>query len=70
MCAGRTGIDIDGFPRLQALEEMMSKRPGVDRGKHVPKKLKVKEMSKEEMDEKLKATSDWVMKGMKDNEKK
>jgi glutathione S-transferase len=65
MWAGWTGIDIDDFPRLKAWEDMMSKRSGVDRGKDVPKKLKVKEMSKGELDKEFKATSDWVMKGMK-----
>jgi glutathione S-transferase len=67
MWAGWTGIDIDDLPQLKAWEDMMSKRPGVDRGKDVPKKLKVKEMSKEELDKELKATRDWVMKGMKDD---
>jgi glutathione S-transferase len=67
MWAGWTGIVIDDLPQLRAWEDMMSKRPGVDRGKDVPKKLKVKEMSKEELDKELKATRDWVMKGMKDD---
>jgi glutathione S-transferase len=70
MWAGWTGVDLEDFPRLKAWEEMMSKRPGVDRGKDVPKKMKVKEMSKEEMNKELKATSDWVMKGMKDDANK
>lgn len=70
MWAGWTGVDIEEFPRLKAWEEMMSKRPGVDRGKDVPKKMSVKELSKEEMDKEQKATSDWVMKGMKDDSKK
>ena len=49
MGAAWTGLDIEDFPRLKAWEEMMSKRPGVDRGKDVPTKWRVKEMSKEEM---------------------
>jgi hypothetical protein len=49
---------------------MMSKRPGVDRGKDVPKKMRVKDMSKEEMDKESKAANDWVMKGMKADAKK
>ncbi len=48
----------------------MSKRPGVDRGKDVTEKMKVKDVGKGEMNKELQATSDWVMKGMKDDSKK
>jgi glutathione S-transferase len=70
MWATWTGIDIDDFTRLKAWEEMMLKRPGVDRGKDVPKKMKVNDMRREEMEKALKATSDWVMKGTKNDAKK
>jgi glutathione S-transferase len=70
MWAAWTGIDIDDFPRLKAWEEMMSKRPGVDRGKDVLQKMKVKDMRREEMEKALKATSDWIIKGMNDDAKK
>ncbi|ERF73779.1 hypothetical protein EPUS_08577 [Endocarpon pusillum Z07020] len=65
MSAAYTGLDIEEFPRLKAWVEMMLKRPGVDRGKDVPTKWRVTEMSKEEM----KAISDWMMKSMKDDSK-
>lgn len=70
MSARWTGLDLDHFPRLKAWEEMMSKRPAVSRGKDVPTKMKVKDMSEEEMEDAQRATSDWVMKGMKDDAKK
>lgn len=68
--AGWTGVEINDYPQLKAWEEMMSKRPGVDRGKDVPTELKVKKMSKEEMDAEVKKISDWVLKGMEDDSKK
>lgn len=48
----------------------MSKRPGVDRGKDMPKRMRVKEMGKEEMNKEWKTTRDWLMKGMKNDSKK
>lgn len=67
MWAALTGVDIHEFPSLKAWEEMMSKRAGVDRGKDVPEKLKIKDLSKEDIERKSKATSAWVLEGMKKN---
>ena len=67
MSARWTGLDLEEFPRLKTWEEMMLKRPGVDRGKAVPTKMKVKDMSQVEMDEALKAASHWIIKGMNDD---
>jgi hypothetical protein len=41
-----------------------------DRGKDVAKKMKVKDMRREEMEKALKATSDWVTKSTKNDAKK
>ena len=44
MCSGWAGVDIDEFPNLKAWDERMLKRPGVERGRHVPSQHRIKEM--------------------------
>lgn len=37
-----TGIDMDEFPAIQKWEQVLSARPGISRGFHVPKELAIK----------------------------
>ena len=43
-------MDIDEFPHLKAWDDRMLARPGVEKGRHVPSRHRVKEMSKEEVE--------------------
>jgi glutathione S-transferase len=72
MYAGWAGVDIDEFPHVKAWEEMMSARPGVERGCSVPKPLKIKELmkDKEAMERKARESSKWIVEGMKEDEVK
>lgn len=72
MSAAWAGIEIDEFSHLKAWEEMMMKRDGVERGRHVPSPHRIKEMMKDkEAVEKHAAQSRaWVQEGMKSDAKK
>jgi glutathione S-transferase len=72
MSAAWADIEIDEFPHLKAWEEMMMKRDGVERGRHVPSPHSIKEMMKDkEAVEKHAAQSRaWVQEGMKSDTKK
>jgi len=72
MSAGWAGIEIDEFPHLKAWEEMMMKREGVEKGRHVPSPHRIKEMMKDkEAVERHEAQSRaWVQEGMKGDAKK
>ena len=67
--AGWAGVNIDEFPTLKKWEEMMTARPGVEKGSAVPKKLNIKERMKDEktMDEYAKGASKWIQDGMKED---
>lgn len=67
--AGWAGVDIEEFPNVKAWEEKMTARPGVDKGKDIPKKLKIKERLKDPKfaEEYAKKASGWIMQGMKED---
>ena len=58
---------MDDFPNLKAWEDRMLKRPGVEKGRHVPDKHFIKEMmaSPEEQEKVAKQASSWIMAGQK-----
>lgn len=65
-------VDLDEFPSLKKWEKMMSLRPGISRGFHVPKTLMIKEKADdpEFIERYAKETSQWILKGMeKDKER-
>lgn len=66
--AGWAGVDIDEFPHLKAWEEKMAKRPGVDKGQHVPTRNTIKDLAKDKAAaEKAAAEAKaWIQKGMTD----
>lgn len=70
--AGWAGIDIDEFPALKEWEERMLKRPGVEKGRHVPDPHTIKELLKDKskMEEHASQSRNWVQAGMKDDAKK
>lgn len=72
MSAGWAGIEIDEFPHLKAWEEMMMKREGVEKGRHVPSPHRIKEMMKDKEAVERHATQSraWVQEGMKGDAKK
>jgi glutathione S-transferase len=72
MSAGWAGIEIDEFPHLKAWEEMMMKRDGVEKGRHVPSPHRIKEMmkDKEAMEKHATQSRAWVQEGMKGDAKK
>lgn len=69
---GWAGVEIDDFPTLKAWRDRMMARPAVAKGNDVPHPSKMKEMLGDEkkMEEYAKKSSAWIMKGMKDDEKK
>lgn len=71
MSAGWAGIEIDEFPHLKAWEEMMMKREGVEKGRHVPSPHRIKEMmkDKEAVERHAAQSSAWVQEGMKGDAK-
>ena len=61
-----SGVDIDEFPALKAWDERMLKRPGVEKGRHVPDPHRIKELSKDpaKMKEHAEKSRAWVQQGM------
>lgn len=70
--AGWAGVDIDEFPALKAWEERMLARPGVEKGRHVPDRHRMKELLKDpkKMEEHAAKSRTWVQAGMKEDAKK
>ncbi|KAG9239922.1 putative disulfide bond reductase yfcG [Calycina marina] len=70
--AGWAGVDIEDFPALKAWEEMMLKRPGVEKGRQVPDPHTMRELSKDSDAAKKAAeeTKKWVQEGMAADTKK
>jgi len=66
------GVDITEFPALQAWEERMAARPGVQKGMDVPEPHRMKELKKDpqKMKEHAEQARVWVQAGMKDDAKK
>ncbi len=72
MAAGWAGVEIEEFPHLKAWEEMMMKREGVEKGRHVPSRHAIKDLlkDKEAMEKQAAQGRDWVQAGMKTDAKK
>ncbi|KAF2001754.1 glutathione S-transferase II [Amniculicola lignicola CBS 123094] len=70
--AGWAGIDITKFPALQAWEDRMAARPGVEKGRHVPDPHTMKALlkNKEEMEKHAAQSRKWVQAGMKEDAEK
>ncbi|KAI1642873.1 glutathione S-transferase [Daldinia loculata] len=66
------GIDMDEFPILNEWVERMLKRPGVEKGRHVPSQHiyeKHQATSNEEMEKQAAPLRDWVQSSMKEEAK-
>jgi len=70
--AGWAGVDIEEFVHVKKWEEMLYSRAAIRKGCDVPKPLKIKEMlkDKELMEKHAKQGSQWIVSGMKEEEKK
>ena len=70
--AGWAGIAIEEFPHLQAWDERMLARPGVEKGRHVPSPHRIRELAKdkEAADKHAAESRKWVQEGMKADAKK
>ncbi|KAL6713324.1 Glutathione S-transferase 2 [Lecanora helva] len=70
--AGWAGVEIDEFPHLKAWEEKMLKRPGVEKGRHVPTPHRMKEMlaDKEATEKQAKAAAEWIQREQAKDAKK
>jgi glutathione S-transferase len=67
-----TGVDMNEFPAILKWDEMLSARPGISRGFHVPKDLKMKKEGYDPAaaEEYAKQASQWILKGMEEDRKK
>ncbi|KAJ4857248.1 hypothetical protein T069G_08145 [Trichoderma breve] len=65
-------LDMSEFPFLQKWERMMSARPGINKGFHVPKPLmfKIKEGDPEVFAQFTNERKDWILKGMEEAKKR
>jgi len=70
--AGWAGLDINEFPNLKKWEEMLEQRPAMQKGRDVPTQHRGKFLpeNEEEMEKKAAEAREWIMRGMKDDEKK
>jgi glutathione S-transferase len=71
MSAAWAGVDIEEFPHVKAWEEMMMKRDGVEKGRHIPSPHRIKEMmkDKEAVERHAAQSRAWVQEGMKEDAK-
>ena len=67
--AGWAGVELSDFPALQAWEERMTARPGVEKGRNVPDPHTIKELlkDKKKMEEHAAKSRNWVQAGMKED---
>ena len=65
--AGWAGVDIEEFPHLKAWDERMEKRPGTEKGRHVPEKHAIKELlkDKDKAERHAQEAAKWVQAGQK-----
>jgi glutathione S-transferase len=66
-------VSLDDFPHLNAWLDRVLARPGVERGRHVPKKhtaLENRHKTEEEMDKEAEKTRAWVQQSMAADAKK
>ena len=67
------GVSLDDFPHLNAWLERVLAHPGIEKGRHNPKRhtaLDMKNQSKEELDKAAKEAAKWVQAGMKEDAQK
>ncbi|KAI2621606.1 glutathione S-transferase [Hypoxylon sp. NC1633] len=67
-----SGVDMAEFPLLDEWVHRMLKRPGVEKGRHVPSKHAYEEiqvLTSKEMDKQAEKGKSWVQAGMKDDSK-
>ncbi|KAI1486869.1 glutathione S-transferase GstA [Biscogniauxia mediterranea] len=68
-----SGVDINEFPTLAEWVQRMLKRPGVEKGRHVPSKHNYEEqqtMTEEDFEKRAALHRGWVMQGMQEDAKK
>ncbi|KAI5924392.1 glutathione S-transferase GstA [Camillea tinctor] len=68
-----SGVDINEFPTLAEWVQRMLKRPGVEKGRHVPSKHGYEDqlkMTEEDFEKKAAANRGWILQGMKEDTKK
>lgn len=60
-------VDLANFPNLQEWEAMMSERPGISKGFHVPHTLGIKDKNQDAtaMKDYQNKNSDWIIRQMK-----
>lgn len=61
-------MSLDDFPHLNEWLERLLARPGIEKGRHVPKRhtaLDQRGLSQEELDKRAKEAAKWVQEGMK-----
>ncbi|KAI1138562.1 glutathione S-transferase [Hypoxylon sp. FL0543] len=66
------GIDMSEFPVLDEWVQRMLKRPGVEKGRHVPTKHNyedIQKLTEEQMEEKAAGTRNWIQASMKEEAK-
>jgi glutathione S-transferase len=63
------GIELDDFPHLKKWEAMMSERPGISSGFHVPKPLSIKSNDPKVLEEYQNRNVSWIFKGMEADQK-
>ena len=70
--AGWAGVDIDEFPLLKQWDERMLKRPGVERGRHVPRPHRMKELlaDKEATEKHAQEAAQWIQREQAKDAKK
>lgn len=70
--ANWSGVDMSEFPVLEEWVQRMLKRPGVEKGRHVPSKHnyeQIRSLTEEQMDAAAAQTRGWVQAGMKEDAK-
>lgn len=66
------GVNIDEFPSLEKWQKRMIARPAIAKGNDVPHPSKLRDIlgDDKKMDEYAAHSREWILKGMKDDEKK
>ncbi|KAI1342154.1 glutathione S-transferase GstA [Xylariaceae sp. FL0016] len=67
-----SGVDLAEFPTLNEWVQRMLKRPGLEKGRHVPSTHNyenIQNMTEEDFEKKAAANREWILKGMKQDQK-
>ena len=66
------GVELDDFPKLKEWDERMLKRPGVEKGRHVPDPHRIREMmkDKEAVERHARESAKWIQQGQSEDAKK